>query len=41
MERLKCPLCEWIGAEEECDYDQNGIPVCPLCGYNDLEEINE
>ena len=41
MERLKCPLCEWTGAEEECDFTRDGMPACPLCGYNDLEEINE
>ena len=36
-----CPLCGWKGPLEECDIDLDDNFACPLCGYNDLEEIDE
>lgn len=36
---FKCNVCNWVGEGAECDTDDNGDLVCPLCGDHDLEVV--
>jgi Zn finger protein HypA/HybF involved in hydrogenase expression len=36
-ELYKCNTCNWVGSDDECDFDEEGHLVCPLCGDKNLE----
>lgn len=36
----KCNICNWTGFSDDVPRDQNGKWICPVCGSEDMDDVN-